>query len=227
MIVLGILSMVFGAVLAIGQWDFKRMLAYSSISQVGYIVFALGLGTPLAYIGALFHLLNHAVFKSLLFLCSGAVEYATGTRDLRKLGGLWNKMPVTAATCTIGSLAISGIPPLGGFFSKLIIAIAAVQAVDHLGPIAFVYAAITVAVSFLTIVYFVKLQKLALFGETPIALEKVKEVPVLMWGPLVVLALLCIAFGLFFPWCIDQIIEPASEILAGRSEYILKVLGSL
>jgi len=227
MIVLGILSMVIGAVLAIGQWDFKRMLAYSSISQIGYIVFAFGLGTPLAYIGALFHLLNHAVFKSLLFLCSGSVEYATGTRDLRRLGGLWKKMPITSATCTIGALAISGMPPLGGFFSKLIIAVAAVQAVNHLGPIAYIYAAITVAVSFLTIVYFVKLQKMALFGETPQALESVREVPASMWGSLVMLAILCLAFGLHFPWFIERLIEPASEILVGRGDYIIKVLGSL
>ena len=166
LIVLGMLSMVVGAVLAIGQWDFKRMLAYSSISQIGYIVFAFGLGTPLAIAGGLFHLINHAFFKSLLFLCSGAVEYSTRTRDLRQLGGLWRKMPVTTATCSIGSLAISGIPPLGGFFSKLIITIAAVQAVTYIGPIAYVLAAITVGVSFLTIVYFVKLQKRVLLRES-------------------------------------------------------------
>jgi len=119
LIFLGLLSMVIGALLAAGQFDFKRLLAYSSISQIGYIVFAFGLGTPLGIIGGLLHLINHSFFKSLLFLCSGAVEYATGTRDLRQLGGLWRKMPFTAATCSIASLSISAIPPFGGFFSQL------------------------------------------------------------------------------------------------------------
>jgi len=224
---LGILSMVVGALLAIGQMDFKRLLAYSSISQMGYIIFGIGLGTPLGIIGGLFHLLNHAFFKTLLFLCSGAVEYATGTRDLKQLGGLWKKMPVTSATCSIASLSISGIPPLGGFFSKLIIVIAAVKAYDTLGPVAYVYAAITVFVSFLTIIYFVKLQKMALFGKLPERLNKVHEVPVPMWGVLVILAVFCIAFGVAFPWFIDVIVNPAQEVIFDKSTYIIQVLGSI
>ena len=227
LILLGILSMVGGAILAIGQGDFKRLLAYSSISQMGYIIFGIGLGTPLGIIGGLFHLLNHAFFKSLLFLCSGAVEYATGTRDLKQLGGLWKKMPVTSATCSIASLSISGIPPFGGFFSKLIIVIAAVKAYDTLGPVAYVYAAITVFVSFLTIIYFVKLQKMALFGELPEKLSKVREVPVLMWSVLIILAVFCIAFGVAFPWFIDVIISPAQEVLFEKCAYIIQVLESI
>ncbi|MBN1291141.1 MAG: monovalent cation/H+ antiporter subunit D family protein [Candidatus Latescibacteria bacterium] len=226
-IILGVLSMVIGALLAIGQHDFKRMLAYSSISQMGYIIFGLGLGNPLGIIGALFHLLNHAFFKSLLFLCSGAVEYATGTRDLRQLGGLWKKMPITSATCSIASMSISGIPPLGGFFSKLLIIIAAVQAYDTLGPTAYFLASVTVFVSFLTIVYFVKLQKMALFGALPEKLEKVHEVPASMWSVLIVLAAFCIAFGVMFPWFIGTLVEPAYQVMLETSEYIIKVLGSL
>ena len=220
-------EMVGGAILAIGQGDFKRLLAYSSISQMGYIIFGIGLGTPLGIIGGLFHLLNHAFFKSLLFLCSGALEYATGTRDLKQLGGLWKKMPVTSATCSIASLSISGIPPFGGFFSKLIIVIAAVKAYDTLGPVAYVYAAITVFVSFLTIIYFVKLQKMALFGKLPEKLSKVREVPVLMWSVLIILAVFCIAFGVAFPWFIDVIISPAQEVLFEKSAYIIQVLESI
>lgn len=88
---LGTLSMVVGGLLALGQWDFKRLLAYSSISQIGYIILGIGLGTPLGVLGGLFHLFNHSVFKSLLFLNSGAVVYATGTRDLKKMGGSLRK----------------------------------------------------------------------------------------------------------------------------------------
>ncbi|MCE5251148.1 NADH/ubiquinone/plastoquinone (complex I) [bacterium] len=224
LIILGVVSMTGGALLAIGQWDFKRMLAYSSISQIGYIMFAFGLGTPLGMIGGLFHLLNHAFFKSLLFLCSGAVEYSTGTRDLRELGGLWKKMPVTSAACSIGALSISGIPPFGGFFSKIIIIIAAVDAAGKLGPIAYFLAAVTVIVSFLTLVYFVKLQKMALFGSIPEKLTHIREVPVSMWSALVILAVCCIAFGIACPWFISVFVEPAREILSDKSAYIMKVL---
>ncbi len=221
---LGMLSMVGGALLAIGQSDFKRLLAYSSISQIGYIIFGIGLGTPLGILGGLFHLLNHAFFKSLLFLCSGAVEYATGTRDLHKLGGLWKKMPVTSATCSIASMSISGIPPFGGFFSKLIIIIAAVKAYDTIGPIAYLFAGVTVLVSFMTLVYFVKLQKLALFGSLPDKLKNIREVPGSMWGVMVILAVFCIAFGVASPWFIEVFVEPAHEILFDNATYISNVL---
>ena len=125
---LATLSMVAAAFLALGQKDLKRMLAYSSISQVGYIVLGLGLGTPLGIAGGLFHLINHALAKGLLFLNSGSVQQATGTRNLDEMGGLAKRMPVTAATNLVGSLSIAGVPPLNGFWSKLIIIIALVQA---------------------------------------------------------------------------------------------------
>ncbi len=116
---LGVMSMVIGVLLAIGQWDIKRLLACHSISQMGYIFLGLGLGTPLGILGAVFHVFNHSLFKSLLFLNAGAVEYATGTRDLKKLGGLGHKMPVTGMTQFIGAMSISGVPPFNGFWSKL------------------------------------------------------------------------------------------------------------
>ncbi|MHC4722179.1 MAG: complex I subunit 5 family protein, partial [Planctomycetota bacterium] len=113
--VLGLLSMVVGAFMAIGQWDIKRLMAYSSISQLGYVVLGIGLGgvilargdnvawASLAILGGLFHLVNHAVYKSLLFLTSGSIQMSTGTREMREMGGLAEKMPVTRATCTVAS----------------------------------------------------------------------------------------------------------------------------
>ncbi len=130
---LGIISMSIGVLLAIGQWDFKRLLAYHSISQIGYVIFAIGLGTPLGIIGGLFHLFNHSLFKSLLFLNAGAVEYSTGLRQLNKLGGLSKAMPVTGVTSLIASLSIAGLPPMCGFWSKLIRIIAAFQAKNRIG----------------------------------------------------------------------------------------------
>ncbi|GAH78091.1 unnamed protein product, partial [marine sediment metagenome] len=146
LVVLGILSMVAGAFLAIGQGDFKRLLAYSSISQIGYVVLGIGLGgliiaragnnisteelawASLAILGGLFHLVNHAVYKSLLFLTSGSVQMSTGTRQLKQMGGLAERLPFTRATCTVASASIVGIPPFSGFWSKLILVIAAIQA---------------------------------------------------------------------------------------------------
>ena len=157
--VLGCISMVVGVVLALYQWDYKRLLAYSSISQVGYIILGFGLGTPLGILGALFHLVNHSVFKTLLFLTSGSVEYATGTRDLREMGGLREKMHITSWSSLVASFSISGVPPFSGFWSKLIIIIACVQA----GKVW--YGLIAVVVSLLTLSCFLRVQKYAFFGK--------------------------------------------------------------
>ncbi|MBU2540792.1 MAG: monovalent cation/H+ antiporter subunit D family protein [Candidatus Omnitrophica bacterium] len=187
---LGTLSMVIGGYLAIGQWDFKRLLAYSSISQIGYIVLGIGLGTPLGILGGLFHLFNHSIFKSLLFLNSGALEYSTGTRDLQKMGGLSKRMPFTNATSLIGSMSIAGVPPFNGFWSKLLIIIAAVQA-QRYG-----YAFWAVLVSILTLAMYTKVLKYAFFGKLKERLNRIKEVPFFMKLSMGVLAFICLAGGL-------------------------------
>jgi multicomponent Na+:H+ antiporter subunit D len=224
LMVLGLLSMVVGVILAVGQWDFKRLLAYHSISQMGYVVLGVGIGSPLAIAGALFHLLNHSMFKSLLFLCSGAVEYSTGTRQLKKLGGLWYKMPVTGSTCSVASLSISGVPPFNGFFSKLLIILGAVQAADRFGLWAYVIAAITVLVSFLTLVSFVKVQRYVLFGGLSEKLQKIREVPAAMCLALVVFAILCVGLGVFCPFVLNWLIYPARDVVLDKAGYISLVL---
>jgi len=105
----GALSIVIGAFAALGQTNFKRMLAYSSISQVGYIILALGCGTKLALAGAAFHLFNHAIFKSLLFVNAASVENRLGTVDMDKMGGLSSRMPVTGTTSVVALLSTAGI----------------------------------------------------------------------------------------------------------------------
>jgi multicomponent Na+:H+ antiporter subunit D len=206
---LGLISMVAGALLSIGQWDMKRLFAYSSISQVGYIILGLGLGTPLGIVGALYHLINHSVFKSLLFLNSGAVEYATGTRDLKKLGGLSKQMPVTSATSLVGSMSIAGIPPFNGFWSKLIIVIACVQA----GFYGFAFAA--VVVSILTLAILLKVQKNVFFGSARAALGQIQKVPILMAAAMVLLAVLCLAmaFVVITGFETPMIVRPAADAL--------------
>ena len=215
---LGIISMVVAALLALGQTDIKRMLAYSSISQVGYIVLGIGLGTPLGILGGLFHLFNHALAKSLLFLNSGSLQMATGTRNLDEMGGLGKRMPVTAGTTLIGSLAIAGVPPLNGFWSKLIIIVALIQA-KH-----WAFALIAVLASVLTLWYYLLIQRKAFFGKLNEKWSAVQEAPFWMTDSTVLLALLCIATGIFFAGTVNSWVRPAADALV---EGLQTALGSL
>ncbi len=205
---LGALSLVVAAFLALGQKDMKRMLAYSSISQVGYVVLGIGIGTPLGIAGGLFHLFNHALAKGLLFLTSGSVQQATGTRNLDEMGGLARRMPVTAATNLVGALSIAGVPPLNGFWSKLVIIIALIQA-GH--P---VFAVIAVLASVLTLWYYLLMQRKAFFGRLNEKWAAVKEAPFWMTAATVFLALLCVGIGIFFSSTITTWIQPAADVLA-------------
>ncbi len=214
LLALGGASMVIGVFMAIGQWDLKRLLAYHSISQIGYVILGVALGTPLGILGGLFHLVNHAAFKSLLFLGAGAIEYRTGTRQLREMGGLRERMPVTAATTLIASLAISGVPPFNGFFSKLLIIWAAVEAGRH------GYAVVAVIVSVMTIASFMKVQKYAFFGPLNPRWRDVREVPGLMRLALVFLALLCLLMSaLVLPSVRAVILVPAVDALRAGTAY--------
>ncbi|UCG54899.1 MAG: monovalent cation/H+ antiporter subunit D family protein, partial [Dehalococcoidia bacterium] len=213
-LVLGILSMVVGAFLALGQRDFKRLLAYSSISQIGYVIFAFGLGTPLGILGGLFHLLNHSVFKTLLFFNSGAIVYATSNRDLENMGGFSQRMRVTGATSLVGSLSVSGIPPLGGFWSKLIIVIAAVES-GH-----YILAGVAVLASIITLAYYLKLQKMAFFGKLSDVYKELKEVPALMCISMIILAIMSLGLGvLLLPQLKNVILEPAVNVIVNGMDY--------
>ena len=222
LMVLGTASMIIGGLLALGQEDIKRLFAYSSISQIGYVVFGIGMGTTFGILAGLFHLFNHATFKSLLFLNSGSIEYATGTRDLRKMGGLTSKMPVTGYSSLVGSLSISGVPPLNGFWSKLLIILAAIEA-KH-----FIFASIAVLVSILTLVYYLKVQRLAFFGELKDSLRGIKEVPLTMKLSMIVLSIICIFGGLLLiPGIQKNFLNLATEVLANGTNYAQTIFGSI
>ena len=232
LVVLGLLSMVAGAFLAIGQWDFKRLLAYSSISQIGYVVLGIGLGglilakggnlayASLAIFGGLFHLVNHAVYKSLLFLTSGSVQMSTGTRQMKEMGGLAQKMPVTRAAATVASASIVGIPPFSGFWSKLILVIAAIQS-------GFIWvAAIIVFVSLCTLIMYLKVQRYVFLGELPENLQQTKENTGSMLVAMIVLACLCLLMGLLLlvPDLKAAILDPAVKVLTDGLEYSANVI---
>ncbi|MHC4124651.1 MAG: complex I subunit 5 family protein [Planctomycetota bacterium] len=234
LIILGLLSMIVGAFLAIGQWDFKRLLAYSSISQLGYVVLGIGLGSiilvktgnvvwaSLAILGGLFHLVNHAVYKSLLFLTSGSVEMSTGTRQLREMGGLAEKLPVTRAACTIASASIVGVPPFSGFWSKLILVWAAVQA-------GFLWiAAVIVFVSLCTLIMYLKVQRYAFLGELPENLKEIKEHRGSMLVAMIFLACLCVLMGalVIVPALRSAILDNAVKVLTDGLSYAANVIAA-
>ena len=193
----GLLSMIPGAFAALGQRDMKRLLAWSSISQMGYIILGLACGSPLGLAGALFHLFNHAVFKSLLFTNAAAVEEKTGTRDIRLLGGLAEQMPVTGTTSVIGLLSASGVPPFAGFWSKLLIIIALWQ--SGWQPVA-VAAVLT---SIVTLGYLLSLQRSVFFGKRRDESALVTEAGPGITVPSVLLAVLAVTAGLFLPYLLS------------------------
>ncbi len=207
LLVIGALSIVVGALASLGQNDMKRMLAFSSVSQMGYIVLSLGTGTALGIAGAVFHILNHAIFKSQLFANAAAVEKQAGTRDMNKLGGLAKKMPITGGTSIVAMLSISGIPPLSGFWSKLLIILALWQSAHY------TYAFIAVVASVITLAYFLMLQRKVFFGQLAQGLENIKEAKAGLVLPAIILALLTICIGIFFPFIYNKLILPIQSIL--------------
>jgi multicomponent Na+:H+ antiporter subunit D len=216
---LGTLSIIAASLLAISQWDMKRLLAYSSISQIGFILIALGIGTRMAIFGALFHILNHAIFKGLLFLNAGSVEMCLGTRDLQKMGRLGKVLPITTGTSMVGTLAVSGMPPFNGFFSKIIIIIAAIEAGF------FATAGVAVVGSILTLAYFMKVQRYGFFGDKVI--EKLDHKPGLgMKTAMICLALLCLVTSiLVIPQIRIAVMDPIIETVLNHANYIEIVMG--
>ncbi len=220
LMVLGAVSMVVGGFLAVGQWDFKRLLAYSSISQTGYVVLALGAGAAvlsrpqpdqalagLCLFGGLFHLFNHAAYKSLLFLSSGSIEQQTGTRSLKEMGGLSRRMPLTSFCCRVGALSIAGIPPFNGFFSKLIIIVALALAGYPL------LSALAVLVAVMTLLMYVKVQRYALEGIPAGRAAAAREAPLLMNASMLILAAVCIGGGLAMVLLRHGLFDPAGNVL--------------
>jgi proton-translocating NADH-quinone oxidoreductase chain N len=207
LLVVGALSILIGAFAAIGQKDMKRMLAWSSISQVGYIVLALGGGTQLAIAGATFHLFNHSIFKAQLFMNAAAVEEQTGTRDMDKLGGISSKMPLTSWSSVVAFLSTAGVPPLAGFWSKLVIVIALWTAGYHF------FAVIAVVASLITLAYFLSMQRRVFFGQVREGLENLREAHAGYTVPAVAFAVITVCVGVFFFYLLNTFILPVQSLV--------------
>ncbi len=189
--ILSILTMTFGNLAALLQGDIKRLLAYSSIAQIGYIVFAFSTASSYGLTAGLMHIMNHAITKGLLFLCAGVFVYKTGTRSLKELKGIGHKMPITTITFVIASLAISGVPPLNGFVSELMIIYAGVYANMLIFTVPML---INLLIGF---AYYLRLIKLIVWSTPSEKVRGVSEAPALMLIPMVILALASLIIGLY------------------------------
>ena len=223
---LGTITMFIGVTMALAQHDFKRLLAFHSISQIGYVMTAAGLGTALGLTGALFHAMNHTLFKGLLFLCAGSVLYAAGSTDLDELGGLSKKMPKTTICFLIGAFSISGLPPFNGFASKWTIYQAIYGKAVESGN--FAYAFVTVValvVSVMTLASFIKVAQAIFFDQLTPCCKNVKEVPNSMLVPMYIMSALCVLTGVFYNQLEKYILRPAVDAALNISNYIDKMLG--
>lgn len=187
------MAVVLGSVLAMGQKELKRMLAYSTVAQVGYVFMGLALGADRAVAGGMMHILTHALMKSSLFLAAGSVLYKTGKKNITDLAGLGPRMPVTMGVFSLAAASMIGVPLLGGFVSKWYLALGATDAGKSF------YALIIIVSSFLTALYFLPPVISAFFGKQPddSVGKGIDEAPAVMLVPMVILSIALLGVGLF------------------------------
>jgi len=233
LIVIGLLTMFVGVTMAVFQKDVMRFMSYHAISQLGYMWLGVGVGLAVlgnpalvnpggwgreAVSGGIFHILNHAMYKPLLFFTGGALFHYTGTRDLTKMGGLAHKMKWTTILYIIGTLSISGIPPLNGFSSKILI----YESVYQFHPILTITG---IVVSILTLASFTKAFHSAFMGAELPEYKGVKEVPRSMLIAMGILAAGIVFITLFPSLIVDSTIHPAADALIHQETYITAVMG--
>ncbi|MBN1458616.1 MAG: NADH dehydrogenase [Armatimonadetes bacterium] len=200
---------IIGAVgMALIQHDLKVLLSYHAVSQVGYMVLGIGTGVPIGIAGGLFHMLNNAIYKTCLFFGAGAIEKETGTTEVEKLGGLARAMPLTFAATAVAALAISGVPPLNGFVSKWMVYTGLVELGARGMTSYWIFLVAALFGSALTMASFVKVLYAGFLGQRPSALSRVHEAPAAMTAPMLVLAALCIVFGVWAKFPLDRFISP-------------------
>ncbi len=223
----GVISMFVCVTMAFNQHNFKRLLAFHSISQVGYVITVIGLGSALGMSAGLFHAMNHTIFKGLLFLTAGAVQHATGSLDLDELGGLSKKMPGTCALFLIGAASISGLPPFNGFASKWMIYQATFQKAGETGNFFFVVVCVAALItSVLTLASFIKVAQSVFFGQLNPKFAHTREVSLGMRIPMWILAALCILPGLFPDQVQQWLLTPATQAAMNASGYIDAAMGT-
>jgi formate hydrogenlyase subunit 3/multisubunit Na+/H+ antiporter MnhD subunit len=215
----GITGMLIGVIMALLQEDIKRLLAYHSISQMGYIMLGFGLATPLGVYGALFHIMNHMLFKGCLFLVTGALILRLNTRQIHNMGGLIKQMPLTAVSFLVASLAMSGLPILNGYVSKELIYEGSIQAgypvlINIPGMNLTIFGIIGWITSGLTFICLMHAFYVIFLGKPKEGLKDVKDPLVYMMVPILLMATLCIVIGLF-PQLVSGALQFAAAALYG------------
>ena len=198
LLIIGVCTIIFAVMMALVQHSFKKLLGYHAVSQVGYMVVGIALGSPLGIAAGLFHMFNNAIYKGGLFLSATSVERRTGTSDIDRAGGLASAMPLTFFTALIFALSISGIPPLNGFASKWMIYQAIIDFGSQQGiasQLWIVWLGLAVFGSALTLASFIKFISGIFLGSKKEALKNVREVSPIQWIPALLLAAVCIWFG--------------------------------
>jgi len=232
-IISGMLTMFVGVTMAVFQTDIKRLMAYHCISQTGYMLLGVGVGLAVlgnpealatygreAMSGGIFHIINNAMYKGLLFLTAGALFYRVGHRDLNRMGGLGHKMKLTSIFFIIGALAISGVPPFNGFASKFMI----YESVYQFNPILSV---IAMLVSLITLASFTKAFQSAFTGPQLPAYKDVKEAPRSMLVGMGILATVIIFFSIFPGLIVHHIVDPATNALIDQAAYVNGIMGGI
>lgn len=213
----GLATLVYGAWFALLERDLKGILAFSTVSHLGLVVLLLGLNTPLAIVAALFHILNHALFKATLFMSAGIIDHETGTRDIRRLGGLWSLMPITGTLTLMAGAAMAGFPPFNGFLSKEMLLTKAL-ATDLFGGLGSVIPLLVLVGATLSVAYSLRLVYCVFFAPNdnpPEETHTPHDPPKGMYLPGLMLACLCLLVGLFPMTLAAPLIRTASIAVQG------------
>ena len=213
----GLATLLIGAYLALFKHDLKGLLAYSTISHLGLITLLFGMGTDLAAVAGLFHIINHATFKASLFMAAGIIDHESGSRDMRKLNGLWQFMPITATLAMVAAAAMAGVPLLNGFLSKEMFFAETLH--QHLlGSLSWVIPVLATVAGVFSVAYSMRFIHDVFFNGQPKGLTKTPhEPPRYMRVPVEVLVALCILVGLFPGYLIGDLLQAASQaVLPGE-----------
>ncbi|MFA5858752.1 MAG: proton-conducting transporter membrane subunit [Elusimicrobiota bacterium] len=214
LMILGGVTILLAVMMALVQKDYKKLLSYHAISQVGYMVLGIGTCVPAGIIGGVFHMLNHAMYKCALFFTAGAVEKQAGTTDLQKLGGLLRSMPITFGVFVIAAASISGVPPFNGFFSKELVYDGTFIR-GQSNPVFFVFYAMALLGSFFTAASFLKLGHAVYIDSARVERKDIKDPDWWMLTPMVAIACICILFGVYNELPIKNFIEPVLMNVSG------------
>ena len=203
----GVIAIVAGSWLALSQTDIRRMLAYSSVSQMGYIFFGFSLGSPIALVGALFHVLNHAVVKGCLFLVAGGVGWRTGVSSVAGFVGMGRRLPLSMLAFAVAAVSLVGLPPTAGFFSKWYLLLGAFEAEAWIGV-----GAVVVSTGLSAVYFFRIFERAFVVADDRLSSAQSNDLPVGMLGPALVLAAIVLLLGLFQQPLITHVLQRALPV---------------